>query len=164
MPGDDSAAVLEARRLSILIPVWVRLGDTAETRLTFEALPTNIAPLQKSDATINYAVFVETRLDLPGFTVDPPGIAGQILPAGRTVVFWWRLSSARVGSYAGTAWLSLRFEPLAGGEALFQALAAPRVKVEVRRLLGLSGPPSRWVGSLLVLIGVTGFFWRWKSA
>ncbi len=164
VPGDDSAAVLETRRFSLLTPTGVRLGDTAEARLTFETLPGNGASSGTANARDNYAVFVETRLDFPGFMVDPPGISGQILPPGRTVVFWWRLTSAQTGSYSGTAWLSLRFESLTGGEDRVQALAAPRLQVQVRSLLGLSGQVSRWVGSLLALAGVSGFLWRWKSA
>ena len=164
VPGDESSAVRDARRLSLVTPVWLRLGDSAKARLTFEPLPAQAIPAGKRDAALNYDVYVETRLDFPGLSVDPPGSSGQILPAGRTVVCWWQLTALRAGSIEGTAWLSLRFEPHQSGNAIIQALAAPRVRVQVRHLLGLSGAAARWVGSLLALVGAAGFIWRWKSA
>jgi hypothetical protein len=164
VPGDESSALLERRGLFLIVPTWLRAGETGRARLTFEVLPEELNLAETKGAEEQYAVFVEARLDLPGIAVEPASTAGQILPAGRNVVFWWKLTGSQAGSYEGTAWLSLRFEPLTGGETRNQALAAPRVKLEVRRLMGLGGTAARLVGGGGVVASLFALFWRWKGA
>ena len=154
VPGDAASAVMERRRMTLIFPAWLRAGETAQVRMTFEPLPAKADLPQKVDVTRRYAVFTRASLDLPGLEVTPAGPAGQILSPGKPVTFWWVLEGAQAGNFDGTAWLSLRFDPLDGREPLMQALAAPRMNVKVRRFLGLGGPAGRFAGGAAGVVGL----------
>ena len=160
------AALLEHRVMMLSYPNWQRLGDPAQIRLTFEAQPVSEYPDDLVDVSRTYDVFVEASLDMPDLEADPKLTAGQVLPKGRTVTFWWTATGGNAGHFEGTVWLRLRFEPHAGGNEETTTLAAPRIEVEVRRLLFLSGSAARWLGGLGLVSGVfiSIYFWRKSDA
>lgn len=178
---------LESRRMTLQYPAWVRLSDPAKVRLTYDILPVGGISLPPAGLPEDYTVFVETSLDMPGLQVDPPFAAGQVLPTGRAVTFWWTIEAHQPGDVDGTAWLRLRFQsqdgetlesnPLAQvvvRPLLFQSrdgemiesktLAAPRLQVGVRRFLFLSGPAARGLGGLAAALGIIWIVWRLRYA
>jgi len=161
--GSPKPALLELRRMNILYPEWLRDGDTAQVRLTFEALPGGDVLTELTDANPHYDVFVETSLDMPDLNISPRLTEGQILPAGRTVTFWWTITGVKPGTYTGTVWLRLRFQPKEGGDESTTTLAAPRITIQISRILGLNGQAARWLGGLCLVIGLGIFLFYWRN-
>ena len=154
LPSAGVEPLLGPRRMHLTFPAWVRLGDQASIRLTFSPLPgESVTPAQNP-----YTIYAETHLDMPKLNPDPSGVAGQVLPPAQAVTFWWQLHPDRAGLAEGTAWLSLRFEPLDGGEPLVNAVAAPRLSIPVRGFLGMSVTAVRWLGGLSALCGLLALF------
>lgn len=159
---NPKAALLENRVMTLSYPSWIRLGDSARVRVTFSAKPVEENPSDLIDAAMLYDVFVESNLDMPDLKVNPNLTAGQVLPPGRTVTFWWTVFGVKSGANEGTVWLRLRFVPQAKGEAVTTTLAAPRIELHVRRLAFLSGPAARWLGGLSLFFGVSNIFIVWR--
>lgn len=146
-PGGGSTAVGEARRMILLIPAWMRMGDAYPAQMNFE-------PLLPAAAPKNSAQWVETHLDFSALEVDPPERASQALIPGRTATFWWSLLGRQPGEAEGTAWLTLRFEPQSGTLEQDKALAAVRVNIRIFSLFGLGGSKARTLGWLLLGMGL----------
>jgi hypothetical protein len=172
---DGSPARHKARRMTIDYPAWMRLGDSAQVRLTFDIQPVDDDWVNPEDIPESYAVFVEASLEIPGLQVDPPFAAGQVLPPDQAATFWWTLSATKPGLFDGTSWLRLRFQSLSGKSANWfrlrflhgssemmelKALAASRLQVAVRRFFVLSGPAARRLGGLAMALGCIWIAWR----
>ena len=104
----------------------------------------------------------ETGMEIDYEVRDPSMTAGQVLPKGRAVTFWWTASGMSAGNFEGTVWLRLRFKPHADGDEETTTLAAPRINIEERQLIFLSGPAARVLGGFLLVSSVllTIFYWR----
>ena len=157
-------AVLEERVMTLRYPKWVRAGDPAKVRLTFEAKPEVGSQPDFYDLQAVHDVYVETSLSLAKFEIQPRTTAEQRLPEGRTVTFWWTIVGDDVGIFDGTGWLGLRMVPRSGGPEAKRALAAPKVEVEVRRLGFLNGAAARTAGAGGAALGMVIILIFWRRA
>jgi hypothetical protein len=158
------AALLEPRLLTLVHPAVVRVGDLAVIRLTFAPGPQDVLALTvpRADVFASYTIIAETKLDLPGIAVRPPGLVSQPLEAGRGVTFTFYVQPQETGQVAGTAWFFLRFAPQAGGVAPGESrgpdselpVAALPVGFVVVSLAGLDGGAARLVGAIGAVIGL----------
>ncbi len=178
------AAILETRRLTLEFPPRMRAGDSSRIRLQLEVDEQgNLTPTAVVEGNVvvgetialpnlydTHRVLAEARLDMAGITVSPPGTISETLQPGLPVVFYWSVRPDAPGRYQGTAWLHLRFIPLAGGEESRIPISVQFVDIEARSFFGLSGGAARGIGTIGSAIGaVLGFpfvddllKWLWR--
>jgi len=152
-----ATAILETRRLVLETPNFSRPGDPAEVRLEF-----NIDSAHDNDGQNRrfanlyetHHISAEARLEVGGLQVEPPGTLIRTLAPGQSVNFNWILWPEQGQTYEGTAWFYLRYMPKDGGSSSSWPLAALRVELSPVSLLGLSGPLTRRLGGMGVLVGL----------
>lgn len=163
-------ALQELRRLVLEFPAQIRQGDSASIRLTLRlddvgaatapaagaGDPVSGVPVVVADVYATHRVMAQARLDLAGLESVPA--AGQtqlqaLLP-GQEISFQWSVRAAEIAHYSGVVWFSLRYEPLDGGPALEQVIAAQPVEIECVNFVGLGGTPARLMGGAGILVGV----------
>lgn len=177
-------AIPETRRLTLEYPPIVRVGDATRIRLQLEVdergflTPTAVVPgnvvvgetVEIPNLYDTHLVLVETRLDLAGMEINPPGTIIESLQPGLPVTFYWSVKPDSVGNYQGAVWLHLRFIPRAGGEESRIPVSVQFIDMEVRSFLGLSGGAARGLGAIgSALSAVLGFpfaddalKWLWR--
>ncbi len=177
-------AILESRRLTLEFPPRMRAGDSTRIRLQLEVDERgNLIPTAVVEGNVvvgetiafpnlydTHRVLAEARLDMAGLEVSPPGTMSEPLQPGLPVIFYWSVRPNAPGRYQGTAWLHLRFIPLAGGEESRIPISVQFVDIEARSFLGLSGSAARGIGTIGSAIGaVLGFpfvddllKWLWR--
>ena len=163
----EPAAIPEARQLILEWPAKIRTGDSDLVRLTLEmdedgtltataeykGHETTGEPVSIPNLYATHNVIAEAWLDLAGVQLAPQNTISQELRPGREVTFYWSLRPEDVGTYRGTAWMTLRFEPREGGSS--QRLTMPPQPLEIRvvTLLGMSGRTARILGGIGTVLG-----------
>jgi hypothetical protein len=152
--------VSEARMLTVEFPPRIRAGDSDLIRLTLEVDAhgnltataetaggvTRGEVIQIPNIYETHYVVAETRLDLAGIQVSPPGVVSESLRPGQSLTFYWSVRAEEPGTYRGTLWFYLRYVPLDGGMEQRQALSAQRIEIEAVNFFGLNAQPARWLG------------------
>lgn len=178
-------AIPETRRLTLEFPPVMRAGDSTRIRLQLEVdKEGNLTPTAIVEGNVvvgetvsipnlydTHRVMAEARLDLAGMEVKPSAPISESLQPGLPVTFYWSVHPETAGVYQGTAWLHLRFIPLASGEESRIPLSVQFLDIEVRSLWGLSGGAARGLGAIGSTIGaVLGFpfvddllKWLWRK-
>jgi hypothetical protein len=106
----------------------------------------------------SHHVIVESRFDIAGIEVAPPGPSSQTLAPGQTVRFFWSIRPLEVGTYRGTIWLNLRFVDKVSGEESQRVVSAQTVAIEAVNLLGIPAGIVRTVGGVGSVVGaIVGF-------
>ncbi len=125
-------------------PLHMRLGDTAEARLTLTPVSTAAleAPLQ-----------LEARLNASGLQWQPQGTITLHVASPQPETLVWQLQGEIAGLHRGTLWV---YRLLPNGQR--QAVAAYPLQVHVHTLLGLTGQQARLFGFLTWLIAAA-FWW-----
>lgn len=145
-------ASLTARRLRLIFPERVRMGDAAVIRLTFE-------PLFVTDETQEVVspprnILAEARLEMGGARIEPHSMMTQGLLHGETVGFEWQVMPERPGEYIGTAWFALYYLPQEDdGESARRVLAAQELRFRSEGLIGMPGITVRWIGGVMAVTG-----------
>lgn len=106
------------------------------------------------DVYTSYSLMAEGRFEVAGVRADPANARRESLPAGQRIEFKWKVSAAEKGSYTGNMWLTLRFLPLDGGEAVERPIFVHEVKIKAISLLGLGGAMARLLGGVGIIIGM----------
>ncbi len=158
-PGQAGLYIPEQRQIHLDFPAWIHLGSSGIARLTFSLADsqgtTTPDPSIGAQSVFNqYQVMAETRLDLPGFTIQPAGIVSEALLPGQKVSFYWNLSPLKSGRYHGTLWFYLHYYPLAAGTEVRAAVLAQPVEIVVGDFLGLSKPWTLGLGMLSAVLGL----------
>jgi hypothetical protein len=175
--------VSEARMLTVEFPPRVRAGDSDLIRLTLEVDAhgnltataetaggvTRGEVIQIPNIYETHYVVAETRLDMAGMQVSPPGLVSESLRPGQSLTFYWSIHAEDPGIYRGTLWFYLRYVPLDGGFEQRQALSAQRIEIEAVNFLGLNALPARWLGVAGMLVSFvlgqplfgSGLKWVW---
>lgn len=150
-------AILEVRRLALETPNFLRPGDEGRVRLEFTADPgLNLEGEmdELSDLYDTHHAAVKARLEMSGVRVDPPGSLTRPLAAGQAVSFSWVLVPDQERVYEGTVWFYMRFMPKDGSPSSEWPLAAQRVELSSKSIMGLSGRMARWLGGIGALAGI----------
>jgi hypothetical protein len=177
--------VSEARMLTVEFPPRIRAGDSYLVRLTLEVDArgnltataetagnvTRGEVIQIPDIYETHYVIAETRLDMAGIQVSPPGLVSESLRPGQSLTFYWSVRAEQVGIYRGTLWFYLRYVPLNGGFEQRQALSAQRIEIEAVNFFGLNAQPARWLGTAGMLVSFvlgkplfgSAFNWLWRK-
>jgi hypothetical protein len=91
---------------------------------------------------------------MAGLPVTPGDLVSQpLLPNGQ-VEFSWSARPERVGTYPGVVWLYLRLIPLTSAVETTRPVLAREFQIRSVALLGLGGPPARWLGLLGTILGI----------
>jgi hypothetical protein len=150
-------AILEARRLVLETPSFLRPGDADTVILEFTSDSNRITDGEIDGLTnlydTHYAA-VEARLEMGGLQVNPSGSLIRPLSPGQAIRFSWTLLPERAQIYEGTAWFYLRFLPKDGSSSRDWPLAAQRIELTSTSWLGWSGRTTRWLGGIVSLIGL----------
>jgi hypothetical protein len=161
----------------------MRIGDKETITLSFDASAQgnstpNLAPGGSAEGSIQpsapnvyvtHNVMVEGRFEVAGIRVDPAIPVSQSLLEGQTVSFKWEISASQADANAGTAWLTLHYLPLDGGEESHAPVYARRIMIKVTSLLGMGGMTARLLGgggvllsALFVFDDMIGLVKSWK--
>lgn len=155
-------ALAESRLLTLEFPPRIRVGDSELIRLTLEVDQNgNLTATAETAGNITHGeviqipniydthyVNVETRLDLAGMQIDPPGAMSESLRPGRKLNFYWSIRTDEVGLYRGTVWFYLLFTPRDGGLEERVALSAQKIEIEAVNFFGLGARSARWLGGI----------------
>lgn len=166
-------AIPESRRLTLEFPSKMRAGVEGDIiRLTLEVDDLGkITPTAKYEGNVvvgetiqipdlyeTHYVTAEAKLDLAGFTVQPPDAIYEPLKRGQSVTFHWSIVPHETGKYRGTVWLHLVFADKLTGEKDRVAVSAQRVEIEAVDFFGMSFSVVRTSGVVGSIIGgVIGF-------
>jgi hypothetical protein len=165
-------AIPERRYLALEYPPRIRAGDSDIVRLTLNMDDAgNITPTAMIDGNVvtgevietpnlyeTHHVVVEASFDIAGVQVSPPELSSQTLSPGQSVMFFWSIRPADVGTYRGTVWLFLRFVDKVSGEESRRAVSAQMVEIEAVNLFGVPARVVRTVGGVGSVVGaVVGF-------
>lgn len=142
------SALPEGWTLTLEEPRRLRAGESSVIHLT-------LTPDSQGNAVSleERSVVVETRLDLTGAQVSPPGLVSQPFAQGKPASFFWNLHLDTVGVYHGTIWLYLRFIDRASGAESQMTLSAHLVEVEAINFFGLPGDLARALGVIGTIAG-----------
>ncbi len=165
-------AIPERRYLALEYPPRIRAGDSDIVRLTLNMDDAgNITPTAVIEGNVvtgevieipnlyeTHHVVVEASFDIAGVQVSPPDLSSQTLSPGQSVMFFWSIRPAEVGTYRGTVWLFLRFVDKVSGEESRRAVSAQMVEIEAVNLFGVPARVVRTVGGVGSVVGaVVGF-------
>ena len=165
-------AIPERRYLALEYPPRIRAGDSDVVRLTLNMDDAgNITPTAVIEGNVvtgevieipnlyeTHHVVVEASFDIAGVQVSPPDLSSQTLSPGQSVMFFWSIRPAEVGTYRGTVWLFLRFVDKVSGEESRRAVSAQLVEIEAVNLFGVPARVVRTVGGVGSVVGaVVGF-------
>ena len=165
-------AIPERRYLALEYPPRIRAGDSDIVRLTLNMDDAgNITPTAVIEGNVvtgevieipnlyeTHHVVVEASFDIAGVQVSPPDLSSQTLSPGQSVMFFWSIRPAEVGTYRGTVWLFLRFVDKVSGEESRRAVSAQLVEIEAVNLFGVPARVVRTVGGVGSVVGaVVGF-------
>lgn len=165
-------AIPERRYLALEYPPRIRAGDSDIVRLTLNMDDAgNITPTAVIEGNVvtgevieipnlyeTHHVVVEASFDIAGVQVSPPDLSSQTLSPGQSVMFFWSIRPAEVGTYRGTVWLFLRFVDKVSGEESRKAVSAQLVEIEAVNLFGVPARVVRTVGGVGSVVGaVVGF-------
>lgn len=165
-------AIPERRYLTLEYPPRIRAGDSDIVRLTLSMDDAgNITPTAVIEGNVvngevieipnlyeTHHVVVEASFDIAGVQVSPPDLSNQTLAPGQSVMFFWSVRPAEVGTYRGTVWLFLRFVDKVSGEESRRAVSAQMVEIEAVNLFGVPARVVRTVGGVGSVVGaVVGF-------
>lgn len=165
-------AIPERRYLALEYPPRIRAGDSDVVRLTLNMDDAgNITPTAVIEGNVvtgevieipnlyeTHHVVVEASFDIAGVQVSPPDLSSQTLSPGQSVMFFWSIRPAEVGTYRGTVWLFLRFVDKVSGEESRKAVSAQLVEIEAVNLFGVPARVVRTVGGVGSVVGaVVGF-------
>ncbi len=133
----------EQRRLHIVWPQKIRLGDTGKVTLALEMEPVEGAA-EAPGLFDAYQVVAEARLDMAAMQLIPASTISEPMAAGRELNLYWQARPAAPGKYKGTLWLYLNLVPKAGGEVERRPLVARPIEMQVTPVLGLPAFIVRW--------------------
>jgi hypothetical protein len=160
--GSGQPAPEDGRRLLVIAPTTLRLGDDAVIEATLEPLPQE-SPAGDPDLYLTHNLVAEARLEATGLLVAPGGEVYSTLRDGLPTAFTWNIRPAAAGQQTQTLWLHAQFipepDPL---EKVFperKLLAAPEFQVKVVSFLGLAGTPARVVGGVCTVLGAVLLLW-----
>ncbi|MDD2922019.1 MAG: hypothetical protein PHQ36_07005 [Anaerolineales bacterium] len=166
-------AIPESRRLTLEFPAKMRAGVEGDIiRLTLEVDDLgNVTPTAQVGGNVvvgetvqipnlyeTHQVTAEAKLDLAGFSVQPPDAIYEPLKRGQSVTFYWSVRPQETGKYRGIAWLHLNFENRLTGEKDRVAISAQRIEIEAVDFFGMSVNVARASGAVGSIVGgVIGF-------
>lgn len=153
----DTPAILNSRRIELVWPSALRIGDSYTMEMNFEALnddpPSSAQQQGFLDIYSNYNVMAETSFEVAGLRVEPANPIRESMPPGQGLRFKWKVIADKTGSYDGTIWLSLRFLPLDGSPPSQEPVHVQSIHMQATSLLGMSAPVARLAGGVGVVLG-----------
>jgi hypothetical protein len=161
--GQLSVQTINITRQVLLIwPSSMRIGEREEISLVFEPseaeTPLISQQVETSDVYNHYNLMAEARFEVAGITVSPANPIRESMPAGVPVKFKWQISTDQAGSYDGTMWLSLRFLPLDGSQAIQIPIYIRDMTIRTSSLFGMNEAVAYYLGGAgMVLAGVLVF-------
>jgi hypothetical protein len=170
----SSSSMMETRQVMLKYPNSMRIGETEEITLVFEPVEDGVsssnAPAISSDIYYRYNIMTEASFGVTGIWVSPANPTRESMPAGQAVKFRWQISTDRVGSFAGTLWLSLRFLPLDGSQASQVPIFIRDVEIRTSSLFGLNQTMAYLFGGVgmvlatgIVFDDIIAFARRWMK-
>ena len=148
---------MENRQVVLEWPESMRIGDEDEIILTFEARnksPVINPDLSTEDIYQRYNLMAEGKFEAAGIMVTPANPTRKSMPTGQAVGFTWRVSIDRAGNYNGKVWLSLRFLPLDGSQAVEVPVFVQELDIRATSLLGMRTETVRLLGGLGIILGL----------
>ncbi len=107
-----------------------------------------------SDVYASYAVMAEGRFEVAGLKVSPANPVRESLLSGHTLKLKWQVRANQAGTYQGNVWLSLRFLPLDGSQAVEVPIFVHALDIRASSFLGISAPVARLAGGMGIIIGL----------
>jgi len=165
-------AIPEKRFIVLEFPPKIRAGDSDVVRLTLKVDQSgNITPTAVVAGNVvtgntieipnlyeTHHVIAEARMDMAGMQISPADLSSQTLLPGQSIMFFWSVRPADVGTYRGTVWLFLRFVDKVSGEESRIAVSAQTVDIEAVSLFGVPANVARSAGMIGSAVGaVIGF-------
>jgi hypothetical protein len=129
--------------LSLSVPTWLKIGDTAEIRLQVEFAQ------GMSNLDENGRIDLVSRLELGFIEFTPQGEGHVSIGPGSPVTMVWKLQPSYESDYSGTVWL---FQQLSGQES--QLILAKRIDLSAKRFMGFSYLTARFIFIGLLFVGI----------
>ncbi len=171
--SQSPAPSIEYRQLTLEFPPKIRAGDADLIRLTLEVDEHgNLTPtaeidghevtgetIEVEDLYETHYIIAESRLDMAGVQVVPPGLISEPLLPEESVTFYWSISTPDAGNYLGTVWFYLRYIPKDGGAESRRAVSAQRIEIVSTKFFDvLSADAAKKIGAIGSFLGaVLGF-------
>lgn len=151
--------MMASRQVVLEQPISMRIGETELISLVFEPVltqPSSSSQLMEITYIYDrYNIMAEARYEVAGITLFPANPTRELMPAGQTVKFKWHISTHDSGSYKGTIWLSLRFLPLDGSQAIQIPIYIRDMTIQTTSLFGMNEAIAYFAGGTgIVLAGV----------
>lgn len=144
--GEEGAS---PERIVVEWPTWTRAGEKA--RLKVHLSTEGHAQSDGSPSRQVERWRVQARLELPGASYSPAGQVNQTFSPTMGVHLTWQVNLPRPGEYEGVLWL---YAQSLEGDQERSLLAAPRLRLSGRSLLGVNGPWARALGSIGLTLGL----------
>jgi len=166
LPGGEGGvtqpAPQEGRRLLVIAPATLRLGDDAVIEAILEPLPQEPAG-EVPDLYQTHNLVAEAHLEATGLLVAPGAAVYSTLRDGLPTAFTWKIRPAAAGEQTLTFWLHAQYVPEPDPlEKVFperKLLAAPEFRVKVSSFLGLAGTAARVLGGVCTVLGAVLLLW-----
>jgi hypothetical protein len=135
-------------------PREIRLGENEN--LVLKVLP--VSPENdKASSTNPPAILFQSKMEIPGITIEPSAILEDRFDDRGAVSFSWRMIPRETGDFSGTIWVYAQpAEVLAVDGRTGEPIFALPVAFVVRRVLGFPLDVLRWLGfTFALLCGIT---------
>jgi hypothetical protein len=155
---DGSRFSLPTRQVTLEWPVRMRIGEDEMITLSF--MPTRADPTSPgisadyTDPYDQYSLVVEGRFDVAAMKVDPANPRRESMPKGQPLTFHWQINTDREGTYNGTIWLSLRYLPLDGSEAIQVPIYIDPIDIVTTSLFGMTEATAYLISGVGILLAL----------
>lgn len=152
---DATPLSIPTREIQLEWPTRIHIGEKESIILSFIPAQSSPVSADSHDKFANiyneYSLMAEGKYDVAGLKVNPANPTRESMPAGQPLTFRWQISADQEGTYDGVVWLSLRYLPLDGSQAIQVPIFIRDINIEETSLLGLNE-------SMVTILGVVGIF------
>jgi len=134
-----------AARVTIQWPRWIRYGESAAVRVSVNAVDETVQVMIPSTGS---EAIIESKLDLLGARLSPPGPITLHPSYGESLRFAWRLTPTTRQPVVGMAWVIVH---LAGGA---YPLAVEAISIRILSLGRFTQPQLLWIGWGGLVLGI----------
>lgn len=165
-PGEHSGS--STHLLVVDMPGKIRVGDADFIHLSISpdesAYENNTSPESEDDGSnpgaalpaiySTHNLLTETRLEMDGMLFEPTGDVIVPFQPERTLSVYFTVQPQEAGAYHGVLWLHFQYVAKDGSETLRRLISRQSIELEAVSLGGLRGDTARFLGVILIFIGL----------
>jgi hypothetical protein len=134
--------------------------EIIDTSTEYKASSINEIERSSNQFNENYFINFESRLELPGITINPSGVVSQNFVKNKNLYYEWDLYPFNQGVFHGTLWLYVNLIPENPADPpIHEILLAKPIQIEVISIFGLS---AIWIKILGIVFLLVSFLLRFR--